>query len=62
MMTEGVDAHPFFDSGFFSSLFIDASHRWVSKDLVFSMLIGGWEEVGLGLTFFVVIAQLFKKP
>ena len=61
-VAEGMDAGTFPDSGFFSSLLIDAAHRCVGEGLVLFALKGGGEQVALGLAFFEVLAQLLKKP
>ena len=39
-MAKSMDADTFFNAGFFSSLLINVSYRWISEWLVFSLFKG----------------------
>ena len=39
-MAQGMDADTFFNAGFFSSILIDVSYRWISEWQVFPLFKG----------------------
>lgn len=60
-VSQGVDAYPFLNAGFFPGVFVNVSYGGVREGLVFTVLERGGEEVGSGLAGFVVLAQFLQK-
>lgn len=60
-VSQGVDAYPFLNAGFFPSVFVNVSYGGVREGLVFAVLERGGEEVGSGLAGFVVLAKFLQK-
>jgi len=60
-VSQGVDAYPFLNAGFFPSVFVNVSYGGVREGLVFTVLERGGEEVGSGLAGFVVLAKFLQK-
>ncbi len=60
-VSQGVDAYPFLNAGFFPSVFVNVSYGGVREGLGFAVLERGGEEVGSGLAGFVVLAKFLQK-
>lgn len=60
-VSQGVDADPFLNAGFFPSVFVNVSYGGVREGLVFAVLERGGEEVGSGFAGFIVLAQFLQK-
>lgn len=39
-MAQGMDADTFFNAGFFSSILVDVSYRWIGEGQIFSLFKG----------------------